>query len=150
MKIPQRAIALVLATIAVGPLAAQEVPAWVQEAEEQWFAAIEAGNISTLQRSFTEDAAIMLPVKTVRGRDRLGDFIQAFFQASKVESCDWEFEDVASVDRMVVVVTRSRCRAEVRQGDRGDTEFLHRMIKVYEQQADDTWLIVRIDAQPED
>ena len=86
MKIPQRAIALVLATIAAGPLAAQEVPAWVQEAEEQWFAAIEAGEISILQRSLTEDAAIMFPVKTVRGRDQLDGFIQALFKAGSVES----------------------------------------------------------------
>ena len=150
MRFSLGVIAIAFTAVAGRPLVAQEVPAWAQEAEEQWFAAIEAGEVSTLQRSLTEDAAIMFPAKTVRGREKLDGFLEALFMAGQVKSCEWQIEDVEEVDRTVVVVTRSRCQVEVRQGNRGDTESRYRVIKVYERQADDMWLIVRIDAQPED
>jgi len=113
----------------------------------EWYTALEAGRVSAMKRLLAPDAAIMFPTKTVRGRDQLDGFLDALFKTKRYESCEWQIESVATVDRMVAVVTQSLCHVDSQQGNRGKQDVRHRVMKVYERQADESWLIVRIDAQ---
>ena len=141
-------IGLVVASVvAAEPLAAQDIPEWIQKAESEWYDALVAGDELSLRRMFAEDAAFVLQDRTVRGRDMLNAFKGAIFRAVQIEACDWSIEGVLSVDRLATVVTQSTCTGVVRQGESRPMRSQVLLLKVYERQADGTWLIVRVDGQ---
>jgi len=127
------------------PLAAQEVPDWAQEVEQRWWDAFNAGNSKRLVSLFASDAVALHPSQTLRGNERIEQFFTAVFLTASYD-CEWSVKRALTLDQLATVTSSARCS---KVPERGDPESISLdMLKVYEQQDDGSWLMVRAIARP--
>jgi ketosteroid isomerase-like protein len=121
-------------------LLAQVVPQWLQEQERKWLEAFNAGNAAALTALYASDAVILLD-QTVRGRAAIKEFEDGYFGATRF-TCVFPIDGVQTLDKLTAVWGTSTCARTPKSGGASQTTK-GRWLRVYEQQPDGSWIIVR-------
>ena len=128
------------------PAAAQVVPDWAREAEASFWAALNSGNTRALKSMFATDAVFLHPDQEVRGPEMVEQFVIALLAAARYD-CEWTIEGAYALDKLAAVSSSVTCTV-VPTGGREPSTRPGQVLKVYQLQADGSWLIVRMYAEP--
>lgn len=140
---PLFGIAVLAFTVSLGarPASAEDLPKWAQESNERWYAANKAGDAEAMGRTYTEDAVLLAPDQTARGRKEIDQFHAANF-AKTQSSCTWKIDHVDELEKLAVVWGQDSC-VETPKGGGAAQTVKTRWMSVYERQQDGSWLTVR-------
>lgn len=120
---------------------AADTPKWAQEANEKWYAANEAGDAEAMGRTYANDAVLLAPDQTVRGRKEINQFHAASFAKTR-STCTWKIDHVDQVAKLAVVWGHDSCVETPKSGGAPQT-VKSRWMSVYERQQDGSWLASR-------
>ncbi len=132
-------VVLVFAALLGARLAiAEDTPKWAHEVNEKWYAANQAGDAEAQGRLYTEDAILLAPDQTVRGRKGINQYHAAGF-AKNQSTCTWKIDRVDQLEKVGVVWGHDSC-VETPKGGGAAQTVKTRWMGVYERQQDGSWL----------
>ncbi len=105
-----------------------------------------SGNTRALKSMFATDAVFLHPDQEVRGPEMVEQFVIALLAAARYD-CEWKIEGAYALDKLAAVSSSVTCTV-VPTGSREPSTRPGQVLKVYQLQADGSWLIVRMYAEP--
>ncbi len=121
--------------------AAEDIPKWAQETNEKWYAANQAGDADAMGHLYAEDAVLLAPDQTVRGRKEIDQYHAAGFAKTR-STCTWKIDHVDQVAKLAVVWGHDSC-VETPKAAGAPQTVKSRWMSVYERQQDGSWLASR-------
>jgi uncharacterized protein (TIGR02246 family) len=125
---------------------AQAAPKWVQEHETAWVAAYNAGDTPALSKLWADDGVLLLGDQILRGRQAIESFARTDFEQTR-HSCSFPIHGAQVLDKLAAVWGHSSCTNTPKSGGAARTSQ-GQWLRVYQLQADGSWLIVRDSGQP--